>query len=144
MVISDVVMPGKTGYELCRQIKENIQLSHIPVILLTAKATVEDQVEGLGSGADAYVTKPFEPQYLIALIDSQLKNREDPFDARRVDSSRESRGERTLASGQRIHDRTLSAHGERALELRARRVKDDRAPAYLAHEVLLQGQGTYR
>lgn len=76
VVISDVVMPGKTGYELCRQIKENIQLSHIPVILLTAKATVEDQVEGLGSGADAYVTKPFEPQYLIALIDSQLKNRE--------------------------------------------------------------------
>ena len=76
VVISDVVMPGKTGYELCRQIKENIQLSHIPVILLTAKATVEDQVEGLGCGADAYVTKPFEPQYLIALIDSQLKNRE--------------------------------------------------------------------
>ena len=76
VVISDVVMPGKTGYELCRQIKENIQLSHIPVILLTAKATVEDQVQGLGSGADAYVTKPFEPQYLIALVDSQLKNRE--------------------------------------------------------------------
>ena len=76
VVISDVVMPGKTGYELCRMIKENIQLSHIPVILLTAKETVEDQVEGLGCGADAYVTKPFEPQYLIALIQSQLKNRE--------------------------------------------------------------------
>ena len=75
VVISDVVMPGKTGYDLCRQIKENIQLSHIPVILLTAKSTVADQVEGLGSGADAYVTKPFEPQYLLALIDSQLKNR---------------------------------------------------------------------
>ena len=76
VVISDVVMPGKTGYELCRKIKENIQISHIPVILLTAKATVDDQVEGLGCGADAYVTKPFEPQYLIALIQSQLKNRE--------------------------------------------------------------------
>ena len=76
VLISDVVMPGKTGYELCRQIKENIQISHIPVILLTAKATVEDQVEGLGCGADAYVTKPFEPQYLLALIGSQLKNRE--------------------------------------------------------------------
>ena len=75
VVISDVVMPGKTGYDLCRQIKENIQLSHIPVILLTAKSTVADQVEGLGSGADAYVIKPFEPQYLLALIDSQLKNR---------------------------------------------------------------------
>lgn len=76
VVISDVVMPGKTGYDLCRQIKENLQLSHIPVILLTAKATVEDQVQGLGCGADAYVTKPFEPQYILALIASQLKNRE--------------------------------------------------------------------
>lgn len=76
VVISDVVMPGKNGYELCRQIKENIQISHIPVILLTAKTTVCDQVQGLGCGADAYVTKPFEPQYLLALVQSQLKNRE--------------------------------------------------------------------
>lgn len=76
IVISDVVMSGATGYDLCRMIKENIQISHIPVILLTAKATVGDQVEGLDSGADAYVTKPFEPQYLLALIQSQLKNRE--------------------------------------------------------------------
>jgi DNA-binding response OmpR family regulator len=76
VLISDVAMPGKSGYELCRQIKENIQLSHVPVILLTAKATVGDQVQGLDCGADAYVTKPFEPQYLLALIQSQLKNRE--------------------------------------------------------------------
>ena len=76
VVISDVVMPGKTGYELCRQIKDNMQLSHIPVILLTAKATVDDQVHGLDCGADAYVTKPFEPQYILALISSQIKNRE--------------------------------------------------------------------
>ena len=76
VVISDVVMPGKTGYDLCRKIKENIQMSHIPVILLTAMATVEDKVTGLDSGADAYVTKPFEPQYLMALIASQLRNRE--------------------------------------------------------------------
>ena len=76
IVISDVVMSGKNGYELCRLIKENIQISHIPVILLTAKATVGDQVQGLDSGADAYVTKPFEPQYLLALIQSQLRNRE--------------------------------------------------------------------
>ena len=57
------------------KIKENIQISHIPVILLTAKTTVGDQVQGLDSGADAYVTKPFEPQYLKALIASQLRNR---------------------------------------------------------------------
>ena len=76
VIISDVVMPGKTGYDLCRKIKENIQMSHIPVILLTAKAMVEDQVMGLDCGADAYVTKPFEPQYIMALISSQLRNRE--------------------------------------------------------------------
>ena len=76
VVISDVVMPDKTGYDLCKKIKENIQLSHIPVILLTAMATVDDQVRGLDSGADAYVTKPFEPQYILALVASLLKNRE--------------------------------------------------------------------
>lgn len=76
LVLSDVVMPGKSGYDLCREIKNDPQLCHIPVILVTAKATVENQVEGLEHGADAYVTKPFDPTYLLALIQSQLKNRE--------------------------------------------------------------------
>ena len=76
LVLSDVVMPGRDGYDLCRQIKEDLQLCHIPVILVTAKATIENQVEGLNTGADAYVTKPFEPHYLLALIKSQLRNRE--------------------------------------------------------------------
>lgn len=75
LVLSDVVMPGTSGFELCRMIKENIQLCHIPVVLITAKAAVEDQVEGLNTGADAYVTKPFDPNYLLALIQSQLSNR---------------------------------------------------------------------
>lgn len=76
LVLSDVVMPGASGFNLCRMIKEDIQLCHIPVILITAKVTVEDQVEGLDTGADAYVTKPFDPNYLLALIKSQLSNRE--------------------------------------------------------------------
>ena len=76
IVLSDVMMPGKDGYELCQEIKQDIQLSHIPVILVTAKITAENQVEGLTVGADAYVTKPFEPAVLSALIQSQLKNRE--------------------------------------------------------------------
>ncbi len=76
IVLSDVAMPGKDGYELCREIKQDMQLSHIPVILVTAKVTPENQVEGLNVGADAYVTKPFEPSVLQALIQSQLKNRE--------------------------------------------------------------------
>jgi len=76
LIVSDVLMPGIDGYQFCRMVKENISYSHIPVILLTAKATVENQVEGLNTGANAYVTKPFEPQYLLALIKSQLLNRE--------------------------------------------------------------------
>jgi signal transduction histidine kinase/DNA-binding response OmpR family regulator/ligand-binding sensor domain-containing protein len=77
LILSDVLMPGISGYELCRKIKDDLQLCHIPVVLVTAKATVENQVEGLNTGADAYVTKPFDPDYLLALIKSQLKNREN-------------------------------------------------------------------
>ena len=76
LILSDVVMPEKDGYQLCREIKEDLQLCHLPVILLTAKATIENQVEGLNIGADAYITKPFEPAYLLAMIKSLLKNRE--------------------------------------------------------------------
>ncbi len=76
LIISDVVMPGTDGFEFCRRIKDDIQLSHTPVILVTAKSLVADQVEGLNSGADAYVTKPFDPTYVLALIKSLLQNRE--------------------------------------------------------------------
>lgn len=75
LVLSDVVMPGKDGYTLCREIKDDLQLCHIPVILLTAKTSVDEQVKGLNTGADAYVTKPFAPGYLLALVRSQLDNR---------------------------------------------------------------------
>ena len=76
LVISDVVMPGMNGYQLCSEIKGNLQLSHIPVVLVTAKVAVENQVQGLEGGADAYVTKPFQPAYLLALVKSLLENRE--------------------------------------------------------------------
>ena len=76
LILSDVIMPGTDGYDLCRKIKNDLQICHIPVILVTAKATMENQVEGLNTGADAYVTKPFDPKYLLALINSQLSNRQ--------------------------------------------------------------------
>ena len=76
LVLCDIVMPGMSGTELCQIVKDDIQLCHIPVVLITAKATVEDQVSGLNTGADAYVTKPFDPSYLTALLKSQLSNRE--------------------------------------------------------------------
>ena len=76
LVLSDVVMPEKNGCQLCREVKNDLQLCHIPVVLVTAKGATKDQVEGLNAGADAYVTKPFDPVYLQALIKSQLSNRE--------------------------------------------------------------------
>jgi DNA-binding response OmpR family regulator len=76
LIISDIVMPGMDGFTFCRIIKENLSYSHIPVILLTAKTTTEEKVSGFEAGADAYITKPFEPPYLEAVIKSQLKNRE--------------------------------------------------------------------
>lgn len=68
LILSDVLMPGLSGYQLCAQVKNQPELCHIPVILLTAKSTVFDQVEGLELGADAYICKPFHVDYLLLTI----------------------------------------------------------------------------
>lgn len=65
LVISDVMMPEMTGTEMCLQIKNNIDLCHIPVILLTALNSTEQNIEGLSRGADDYITKPFHAQLLL-------------------------------------------------------------------------------
>ncbi|AIM37941.1 chemotaxis protein CheY [Sphingobacterium sp. ML3W] len=75
LIISDIMMPEMDGYELCQHIKENIMTSHIPVILLTAKNSIESKIQGLEFGADAYIEKPFSPAFLRAQIASLLKNR---------------------------------------------------------------------
>lgn len=75
LVISDVMMPLMDGFELCREIKSNFEYSHIPVILLTAKNTLQAKIEGLSLGADAYIEKPFELEYLQAQVASLLNNR---------------------------------------------------------------------
>ena len=89
LILSDVMMPGKDGCELCRELKSNMVMSHIPVILVTAKASVDSQVAGLEAGADAYVTKPFDPKYLHAVIKSQLDKRHSLQEALNTSTSSE-------------------------------------------------------
>lgn len=75
VIICDVMMVDVDGIQLCRMVKDNIAMSHIPFIMLTAKSTMEDQIKSLGVGADAYVVKPFNSEYLQALVKSMLENR---------------------------------------------------------------------
>ena len=76
LIISDVVMPEIDGLELCKSVKSNFDTSHIPVILLTAKSFDYQVVDGVKSGADLYLTKPFNSEILIANINNLIKNRE--------------------------------------------------------------------
>lgn len=75
LIISDVMMPDMDGFELCTIIKSNVEHSHIPIILLTAKNTIQSKVQGLELGADAYIEKPFSKEHLQAQIASLLNNR---------------------------------------------------------------------
>ncbi|GBU06953.1 hybrid sensor histidine kinase/response regulator [Bacteroidales bacterium] len=75
LVISDVMMPLMDGLQLCSEIKSNVNFSHIPIILLTAKVGLEPRIEGLSAGADAYVDKPFSMDHLLAQISNLLANR---------------------------------------------------------------------
>ncbi|MBR1435249.1 MAG: response regulator, partial [Bacteroidales bacterium] len=75
IVISDVMMPKKDGFTLCRDLKTDPLLWHIPVILLTAKADSGSSIKGLEEGAEAYISKPFDPKYLMATVGSLLENR---------------------------------------------------------------------
>lgn len=75
LIISDIMMPEMTGIEMCLQIKNNVDLCHIPIILLTALNNTEQSIEGLNRGADDYISKPFNAQLLLARANNLVRNR---------------------------------------------------------------------
>ena len=76
LVLSDIVMPGTNGLQILKRIKSNPNTTHVPVILLTSNTEMSDRIEGLESGADAYIVKPFILEELLITIDNILKNRQ--------------------------------------------------------------------
>lgn len=76
LILSDILMPGLSGYELCSRVKKSPEYCHIPFVLLTAKTSMAEQLTGLEQGANAYICKPFHPDYLLLTIGNLLKNKE--------------------------------------------------------------------
>lgn len=74
LILSDIIMGKMSGYDFCKTIKQNLLFSHIPVILITAKSNMNEQITDLRLGAVAYITKPFDPLYLKAMVQTQLHN----------------------------------------------------------------------
>jgi two-component system, OmpR family, phosphate regulon response regulator PhoB len=78
LVVLDLMLPGKDGYSVFREIRRDARSSHIPVIMLTARAQTEDRIQGLEAGADDYLTKPFSPKELVLRVNAILRRSDAP------------------------------------------------------------------
>ena len=76
IILSDVMMPGKDGYQVCKELKKDLRTNHIPIILLTARADTDSRIAGMECGADAYLTKPFDKKELMTCLNSLFVQRE--------------------------------------------------------------------
>ena len=76
LIISDLMMPVMDGIEMCKKLKSNIETDHIPIIMLTAKSSIDSRIEGLNVGADSYISKPFHPDHLTVHVSKLIEQRE--------------------------------------------------------------------
>ncbi len=74
IILSDIIMGKMSGYDFCKRLKSDLMTCHIPVVMITAKSNIDEQIKGLRLGAVGYVTKPFDPEYLQAVVETQLEN----------------------------------------------------------------------
>jgi signal transduction histidine kinase/DNA-binding response OmpR family regulator len=95
LIITDVMMPERNGIELCRMLKNEMLTQHIPIIILSAKSAIEDTLEGLETGADDYIPKPFNEQILLAKVRTLLTNRQKLIEKYRLQPAVENQEETT-------------------------------------------------
>ena len=72
MLLTDISMPGMSGLELCAKVREDIEISHIPVLIISARGSVQSKIQAMQAGADLYIEKPFDLQYLVSSIENIL------------------------------------------------------------------------
>lgn len=99
IIICDIMMPGIDGLETCRRLKENVATSHVPVLMLTACTLDEHRIRGFANGADMYLTKPFDAEMLLRMVDSLINNRRRVIDAFSHTSAAASASRTTVTSG---------------------------------------------
>ena len=134
LVISDVMMPVMNGIELCKAVKKNININFIPVILLTAKTAEEDMLEGLETGVDAYIPKPFSTEVLIKTISNLISNR------RRVTSSMENKEK----INEKIDDVELETNDEQLMQRVYKVINENLSNPDFNVEMLAQEAGISR
>ncbi len=132
MVICDVMMPGMDGYAMVRQVREDPAVAAIPILFLSAKGQSQDRVKGLNTGADVYMIKPFEPEELVAQVQSSLKRSQrqhpswlgdngsrlkvpaeiklTPTEARVLNRVAQGMGNREIADEVGVSQRTIESH----------------------------------
>ena len=134
LVISDIMMPEMDGNELCSNIKQSFLTNHIPVILLTAKVTDQEKIEGLQLGTDAYITKPFSMDLLTTTIDNLISNR------RRL----QSKYENLAQEAQKIENIELTSPDEQLMQRVMKIINDNLRNPELSVELIAREVGLSR